>query len=234
MPAETNFKILIVEDEADMLSGLRDNFEYEGYQVLSAKDGEEGLRRATSEKPDLVILDVMLPKMSGTDVCKKLRARSRVPILMLTARGQEIDKVAGLEVGADDYVTKPFSIRELLARVKALLRRSDPGRQPIENYSFGSVTVDFTLHRATRNGKPLEFSTKELDLLRYFILHRGETLSRDRLLEDVWGYENYPTTRTVDTHVMKLRQKVEEDASHPRFILTLHGTGYKFVGSGAV
>jgi two-component system alkaline phosphatase synthesis response regulator PhoP len=231
MPAETNFKILIVEDEADMLSGLRDNFEYEGYQVLAAKDGEEGLRRATSEKPDLVILDVMLPKMSGTDVCKKLRARSRVPILMLTARGQEIDKVAGLEVGADDYVTKPFSIRELLARVKALLRRSDPGRQPIENFSFGSVTVDFTLHRATRNGKPLEFSTKELDLLRYFILHRGETLSRDRLLEDVWGYENYPTTRTVDTHVMKLRQKVEEDASHPRFILTLHGTGYKFVGA---
>ena len=233
MPAETSFKILIVEDEADMLSGLRDNFEYEGYQVVAAKDGEEGLRRATSEKPDLVILDVMLPKMSGLEVCKKLRARSRVPILMLTARGQEIDKVAGLETGADDYVTKPFSIRELLARVKALLRRSDPGRQPIENYSFGSVTVDFTLHRATRNGKPLEFSTKELDLLRYFILHRGETLSRDRLLEDVWGYENYPTTRTVDTHVMKLRQKVEEDASHPRFILTLHGTGYKFVGAGA-
>jgi DNA-binding response OmpR family regulator len=230
MPAETNFKILIVEDEADMLSGLRDNFEYEGYQVVAAKDGEEGLRRATSDKPDLVILDVMLPKMSGTEVCKKLRARSRVPILMLTARGQEIDKVAGLETGADDYVTKPFSIRELLARVKALLRRADPGRQPIENYSFGLVTVDFTLHRATRGGKPLEFSTKELDLLRYFILHRGETLGRDRLLEDVWGYENYPTTRTVDTHVMKLRQKVEEDASHPRFILTLHGTGYKFVG----
>ncbi|SRR5579871_2607652 len=233
MPAETNFKILIVEDEADMLAGLRDNFEYEGYQVIAAKDGEEGLRRANGEKPDLVILDVMLPKMSGMEVCKKLRARSRVPILMLTARGQEIDKVAGLETGADDYVTKPFSIRELLARVKALLRRSDPGRQPIENYSFGSVTVDFTLHRATRNGKPLEFSTKELDLLRYFILHRGETLSRDRLLEDVWGYENYPTTRTVDTHVMKLRQKVEDDAAHPRFILTLHGTGYKFVGTGA-
>ncbi len=230
MPVETSFKILIVEDEADMLSGLRDNFEYEGYQVLAAKDGEEGLRRATSEKPDLVILDVMLPKMSGSEVCKKLRARSRVPILMLTARGQEIDKVAGLETGADDYVTKPFSIRELLARVKALLRRADPGRQPIENYAFGSVSVDFALHRATRGGKPLEFSTKELDLLRYFILHRGETLSRDRLLEDVWGYENYPTTRTVDTHVMKLRQKVEEDAGHPRFILTLHGTGYKFVG----
>jgi two-component system alkaline phosphatase synthesis response regulator PhoP len=229
-PVETNVKILIVEDEADMLNGLRDNFEYEGYHVLAARDGEEGLRRASADKPDLVILDVMLPKMSGLEVCKKLRTRSRVPILMLTARGQEIDKVAGLEVGADDYVTKPFSIRELLARVKALLRRSDPGRQPIESFSFGSITVDFKTHRATRHGKALDFSTKELDLLRYFILHRGESLTRDRLLEDVWGYENYPTTRTVDTHVMKLRQKVEEDAAHPRFILTLHGTGYKFVG----
>ncbi len=230
MPVETNFKILIVEDESDMLNGLRDNFEYEGYQVVACKDGEDGLRRAASDKPDLVILDVMLPKMCGLEVCKRLRARSRVPILMLTARGQEVDKVAGLETGADDYVTKPFSIRELLARVKALLRRSDPGRQPVQNYAFGGVSVDFVTHRASRNGKALEFSTKELDLLRYFILHRGETLSRDRLLEEVWGYENYPTTRTVDTHVMKLRQKVEEDASHPRFILTLHGTGYKFVG----
>jgi len=229
-PLETNVKILIVEDESDMLNGLRDNFEYEGYQVIAVKDGEEGLKRATADKPDLVVLDVMLPKISGLEVCKRLRQRSRVPILMLTARGQEVDKVAGLETGADDYVTKPFSIRELLARVKALLRRSDPGRQPIQGYSFGVVTVDFVTHQATRSGKPMEFSTKELDLLRYFILHRGETLSRDRLLEDVWGYENYPTTRTVDTHVMKLRQKVEEDASHPKFILTLHGTGYKFVG----
>ena len=230
MPVETNVKILIVEDESDMLSGLRDNFEYEGYQVIAVKDGEEGLKRAAADKPDLVILDVMLPKMSGLEVCKRLRQRSRVPILMLTARGQEVDKVAGLETGADDYVTKPFSIRELLARVKALLRRSDPGRQPIQGYSFGSVAVDFVTHQATRNGKALEFSTKELDLLRYFILHRGETLSRDRLLEEVWGYENYPTTRTVDTHVMKVRQKVEEDPSRPKFILTLHGTGYKFVG----
>lgn len=230
MPVETNVKILIVEDESDMLNGLRDNFEYEGYQVIAVKDGEEGLKRAAADKPDLVVLDVMLPKISGLEVCKRLRQRSRVPILMLTARGQEVDKVAGLETGADDYVTKPFSIRELLARVKALLRRSDPGRQPIQGYSFGGVSVDFVVHQATRSGKPLEFSTKELDLLRYFILHRGETLSRDRLLEDVWGYENYPTTRTVDTHVMKLRQKVEEDASHPKFILTLHGTGYKFVG----
>ena len=229
-PTETNIKILIVEDEADMLKGLRDNFEYEGYQVVAVKDGEEGLRRASSDKPDLVILDVMLPKMSGLEMCKRLRARSRVPILMLTARGQEVDKVAGLELGADDYVTKPFSIRELLARVKALLRRADPGRQPIEGYSFGAVSVDFLTHRATRSGRPLEFSTMELELLRYFILHRGEPLSRDRLLEEVWGYENSPTTRTVDTHVMKVRQKVEEDPSHPRFILTLHGTGYKFVG----
>ena len=224
-------KILIVEDEPDMVLGLKDNFEFEGYEVLTASDGATGLERARAVKPDLLILDIMLPKLSGLEVCKALRGEGfEAPIIMLTARGQEIDKVVGLELGADDYVTKPFSIRELLARVKALLRRSDPGRQPIESYSFGGITLDFVTHRASRNNQPLEFSTKELDLLRYFILHRGEILSRDRLLEEVWGYENYPTTRTVDTHVMKVRQKVEEDPSHPRYILTLHGTGYKFVG----
>ncbi|HEY1802154.1 MAG TPA: response regulator transcription factor, partial [Terriglobales bacterium] len=169
--------------------------------------------------------------MSGLDVCKQLKAkRSTVPIIMLTARGQEVDKVVGLELGADDYVTKPFSIRELLARVNAVLRRSKANGEEAEQYSFGDVEVNVRACQVIRAGKQLEFSTKEFDLLKYFLVHRGETLSRDRLLEDVWGYEHFPTTRTVDTHILRLRQKVEPKPDDPRFILTVHGTGYKFVG----
>jgi two-component system alkaline phosphatase synthesis response regulator PhoP len=224
-------KILIVEDEPNMVAGLRDNFEFEGYEVITAPDGLSGLNRALHESPDLIVLDVMMPRMSGLDVCKQLKAkRSTVPIIMLTARGQEVDKVVGLELGADDYVTKPFSIRELLARVNAVLRRAKTNGQEAEQYSFGDVEVDVRMCQVTRAGKQLEFSTKEFDLLKYFLAHRGETLSRDRLLEDVWGYEHFPTTRTVDTHILRLRQKVEPKADDPRFILTVHGTGYKFVG----
>jgi DNA-binding response OmpR family regulator len=224
-------KILIVEDEPNMVAGLRDNFEFEGYEVITAPDGLSGLNRALHESPDLIVLDVMMPRMSGLDVCKQLKAkRSTVPIIMLTARGQEVDKVVGLELGADDYVTKPFSIRELLARVNAVLRRAKNNGQEAEQYSFGDVEVNVRMCQVTRAGKPLEFSTKEFDLLKYFLVHRGETLSRDRLLEDVWGYEHFPTTRTVDTHILRLRQKVEPKPDDPRFILTVHGTGYKFVG----
>ena len=224
-------KILIVEDEPNMVAGLRDNFEFEGYEVITAPDGLSGLNRALHESPDLIVLDVMMPRMSGLDVCKQLKAkRSTVPIIMLTARGQEVDKVVGLELGADDYVTKPFSIRELLARVNAVLRRAKNNGQEAEQYSFGDVEVNVRMCQVTRVGKPLEFSTKEFDLLKYFLVHRGETLSRDRLLEDVWGYEHFPTTRTVDTHILRLRQKVEPKPDDPRFILTVHGTGYKFVG----
>jgi two-component system alkaline phosphatase synthesis response regulator PhoP len=200
-------KILIVEDEPNMVAGLRDNFEFEGYDVITAGDGLSGLNRALHESPDLVILDVMMPRMSGLDVCKQLKAkRSSIPIIMLTARGQEIDKVVGLELGADDYVTKPFSIRELLARVNAVLRRAKPNDQDSERYSFGDVEVDVRMCQVSRAGQALEFSTKEFDLLKYFLLHRGETLSRDKLLEEVWGYEHFPTTRTVDTHILRLRQ----------------------------
>ncbi|HEY1462732.1 MAG TPA: response regulator transcription factor [Terriglobales bacterium] len=224
-------KILIVEDEPNMVAGLRDNFEFEGYDVITAGDGLSGLNRALHESPDLVILDVMMPRMSGLDVCKQLKAkRSSIPIIMLTARGQEIDKVVGLELGADDYVTKPFSIRELLARVNAVLRRAKPNDQDSERYSFGDVEVDVRMCQVSRAGQALEFSTKEFDLLKYFLLHRGETLSRDKLLEEVWGYEHFPTTRTVDTHILRLRQKVEPKPEDPHFILTVHGTGYKFVG----
>jgi DNA-binding response OmpR family regulator len=223
--------LLVVEDEPNMVNGLRDNFEYEGYRVLTAGDGAEGLARALAESPDLVILDVMMPKMSGLEVCKQLRAkRPSIPIIMLTARGQEVDKVVGLELGADDYVTKPFSIRELLARVKAVLRRTKTLPKDQEQYSFDQVEVDLRRCRVMRAGKAVEVSSKEFELLKYFICHSGETLTRDRLLEDVWGYEHYPTTRTVDTHLVRLRQKFEPDPEQPRYFLTVHGVGYRFVG----
>jgi DNA-binding response OmpR family regulator len=224
-------KILIVEDEPNMVAGLRDNFEFEGYQVLTAADGVAGLERALSESPDIVILDVMMPRMSGLDVCKQLKAKKpSMPIIMLTARGQEVDKVVGLELGADDYVTKPFSIRELLARVKAVLRRAGTIPKQGEKFAFGEVEVNLRSCQVSRKGKALEFSSKEFELLKYFLNHPGETLSRDRLLEDVWGYDRFPTTRTVDAHIVRLRQKVETKPEDPRFILTVHGTGYKFVG----
>ena len=225
-------KILIVEDEPAMVAGLRDNFEYEGYDVISAEDGVSGLDRALNDAPDLVVLDVMMPRMSGLDVCKQLKAkRPSVPIIMLTARGQEIDKVVGLELGADDYVTKPFSIRELMARVKAVLRRSSSSQQTAtEVYRFSDVEVNVRSNEVRRNGELVDLSSKEFALLAYFIAHPVETLSRDRLLDAVWGYENYPSTRTVDTHIVHLRQKLEPNPEEPRFILTVHGTGYKFVG----
>jgi DNA-binding response OmpR family regulator len=224
-------KILIVEDEPNMVAGLRDNFEFEGYEVLSAYDGSEGLARALADSPDLILLDVMMPKMSGLDVCKQLKAkRPSIPIIMLTARGQEIDKVVGLELGADDYVTKPFSIRELVARVKAVLRRSQTLPKEQDRYAFGDVEVDLRACRINRDGKPIEFSAMEFELLKYFISNAGEVLTRERLLEDVWGYERYPTTRTVDAHLVRLRQKLEPNPEQPRFFLTVHGMGYRFVG----
>ena len=223
-------KILIVEDEPDMVLGLKDNFEFEGYEVITASDGDSGLERARSQKPDLVILDIMMPKLSGLEVCKTLRGEGfGAPILMLTARGQEIDKVVGLELGADDYVTKPFSIRELLARVRALLRRSEGKGPKLARYRFADIDLDFEHYKATKGGEPIEMSPRELELLRYLIERKGETVTRDQLLEDVWGYENSPTTRTVDTHIAKLRAKIGDSGSEPKWILTIHGMGYKFV-----
>jgi DNA-binding response OmpR family regulator len=224
-------KILIVEDEPNMVAGLRDNFEFEGYQVITAPDGVAGLERALSDSPDLVILDVMMPRMSGLEVCKHLKAkRPSTPIIMLTARGQEVDKVVGLELGADDYVTKPFSIRELLARVKAVLRRVQNLPKNGDHYTFGDVEVNLKSCQVSRKGKPLDFSSKEFELLKYFLTHSGEAVSRDQLLEDVWGYDRFPTTRTVDAHIVRLRQKLEPKPDDPHFFLTVHGVGYKFVG----
>lgn len=229
--ASKRTRILIVEDEPAMVAGLRDNFEYEGYDVISAADGAAGLERALADSPDLVVLDVMMPQMSGLDVCKRLKAeRPSMPIIMLTARGQEIDKVVGLELGADDYVTKPFSIRELMARVKAVLRRAAPQAPAPEIYRFSDVEVNVRSNEVLRAGSPVDLSAKEFALLAYFCAHPAETLTRDRLLDAVWGYENYPNTRTVDTHIVHLRQKLEPNPEEPRFILTVHGSGYKFVG----
>jgi DNA-binding response OmpR family regulator len=223
-------KILIVEDEPDMVLGLKDNFEFEGYEVITAGDGAIGLEKARAAKPDLVILDIMLPVLSGLEVCKTLRGEGfEKPIVMLTARGQEIDKVVGLELGADDYVTKPFSIRELLARVRAILRRSEGGKKRLSRYRFSDIELDFEVYRAKKGGEALDLSPREFELLRYLIERKGETVSRDQLLEDVWGYESYPSTRTVDTHIAKLRAKIGDSGSEPRFIMTIHGTGYKFV-----
>ncbi len=223
-------KILIVEDEPDMVMGLRDNFEFEGYEVITASDGAAGLERAREHKPDLVVLDIMLPKLSGLEVCKTLRTEGfEMPILMLTARGQEIDKVVGLELGADDYVTKPFSIREVLARVRAILRRTEGKAKRLSKYHFGGLDLDFETYRASRAGEALDLSPREFELLRYLIERKGDTVTRDQLLQDVWGYEDYPSTRTVDTHIAKLRAKIGDSGSEPRYILTIHGSGYKFV-----
>ena len=226
------YKILIVEDEEDLLKGLEINLKKEGYQVLKANRGELALNLAVKESPHLVILDVMLPGISGFDVCRELRAKGMdVPIIMLTAKSEEIDRVVGLEIGADDYVTKPFSLRELLARIRARLRhQSDHTDQGPARYRFGSIEIDFEKYRATRKGKSLDLTPKEYDILRLMIRCRGEVITRDRMLDKVWGYEVYPTTRTVDNHILKLRQKVEEDPSKPKYILSLYGEGYKFVG----
>jgi DNA-binding response OmpR family regulator len=223
--------VLIIEDEPDMVLGLKDNFEYEGYDVSVARDGREGLTRALADRPDVILLDIMLPKMSGLDVCRELRSQGLdTPVIMLTARGQEIDKVIGLEMGADDYVTKPFSIKELLARVRAQLRRATRQVAEVEAYSFGEVALNFRRYEATRGDQQLELSPREFELLKYFIQHRGETITRDQLLDDVWGYDNYPFTRTVDNHIAKLRQKVEAVPADPKYIITVHRVGYKFLG----
>jgi DNA-binding response OmpR family regulator len=224
-------RILVIEDEPQMLLGLRDNLELEGYDVQTAADGDEGLHKASSTAPDLVILDIMLPKRNGFDVCRELRARNvSTPIVMLTARSAETDKVLGLELGADDYVTKPFSITELLARVRAVLRRSNPQRQATETVRIGDIDFDFRLHQARRGQTRVEFTAREFELLRYLVQHVGQVVTREQILNDVWGYEEYPTTRTIDNFVAKLRQKIEKAPHAPEHILTIHGSGYKFVG----
>jgi len=227
-----NKRILLVEDEPGLVMTLTDRLSSEGYAVEAAADGDVGLARALGESFDLIILDVMLPQRNGFDLCRDLRQRNnRTPVMMLTARGQIVDKVVGLKLGADDYLAKPFEMIELLARVEALLRRSagEPA-EPDGSFQFGQVRVNLRAAEVTRDGQPVELSALEFRLLRYFIEHRGEPLSRDELLNEVWGYNALVSTRTVDVHVAWLRQKLEPNPRHPQHILTVHGLGYKFIG----
>ncbi len=226
-------RILIVEDDPAMAVALKDGIEFEGYNVAHANDGLNGLKLARESEPDLIILDVMLPKMSGLDICKTLRSEgNETPIIMLTARGQEIDKILGLKLGADDYVTKPFSFMELLARMETILRRAN---KPMEakgmgTHSFGDISVDFNKHEATKGDVDLKMSPREFLLLEFFIKNKGKIVTRDQLLDAVWGYESIPFTRTVDAHIAKLRKKIEDDPSDPRYLVTVHRMGYKFTG----
>jgi two-component system alkaline phosphatase synthesis response regulator PhoP len=223
-------RILVIEDEPDLLRGLALNLRAEGYSVLTASRGDTAVEQALRERPELVLLDIMLPGMNGLDVCRELRRKGfEAPIIMLTAKVEELDRVVGLEIGADDYVTKPFGIRELLARIRARLRRHAPTLESDSKLSFEEVEVDFTRQEVLRGGKRIELTGKEFEVLRLLARHRGEIVTRERLLEEVWGYESYPTTRTVDNHILRLRQKLEDDPSSPRHILSIYGEGYKFV-----
>lgn len=223
-------RILVIEDDPAILRGLADNLKFESHEVLTATDGEVGYRLLREKKPDLIILDLMLPKLSGYELCRKLRNEGlTTPILMLTARGEEADRVLGLDLGADDYVTKPFSVRELMARVRALLRRTHPPKALPDELRFDDVVVDFRRYEARKGRHVPQMTRKEFGVLRLLAARAGEVVTRDDLLNEVWGYENYPTTRTVDNHIALLRAKLEEDPSEPRHLLTVHGVGYKFV-----
>ena len=223
-------RILVIEDDVAILRGLRDNLVAESYEVLTTEDGEEGYRQAREGNPDLIILDLMLPTLSGYEICRKLRDEGNsVLILMLTARGEEADRILGLDLGADDYVTKPFSIRELKARVRALLRRSEAQSAPPDTLSFGDVVVDFLQYEPRKGGNPVEMTPKEFGVLRYLAGRAGEVVSRYELLEKVWGYGKFPTTRTVDNHLAALRAKLEKNPAEPRYLQTVHRVGYKFV-----
>ena len=225
-------KILIIEDEEDLVKGLKLNLSDEGYEVDSALNGLEGLQKAMQETPDLIILDIMMPRMDGLEVCRHLRQKNiDIPVIMLTAKSEEIDKVVGLEIGADDYITKPFSIRELLARIKAHLRRAERDEKAAPKvYSFDDVEIDFARFKVRRKGKELSLTSIEMEILKYLITHRGEVVARNDFLDKIWGYENYPTTRTIDNHILKLRKKIEENPAHPKYILSVYGGGYRFMG----
>ena len=223
-------KILLIEDEAGLIITLTDRLQSEGFEVKTAADGETGLGLALSESFDLIILDVMLPKKNGLDVCRDLRQKGiATPILMLTAKGEILDKVLGLKLGADDYLTKPFEIIELTARIEALLRRSpNTNQSSIEVFRFGEVSIDFRRAAVKKENTAVELSALEFKLLQYLIEHRGEVLGRDELLDEVWGYDAMPSTRTVDVHIAWLRQKLETNPKYPQYIQTVHGLGYKF------
>ena len=222
--------ILVIEDDVSILRGLIDNIKFEGYEVLSASDGHAGLKLALEDSTDLVLLDIMLPGLSGYDICRKVKEQKPdLPIIMVTARGKEVDKVAGLDFGADDYVTKPFSIPELMARIRAVLRRYQNDTPVLEQYTFGKVILDFKKYQTLVDESEIHLSAREYAIMRFLIAHADEVVHRHDLLDEVWGYESYPTTRTVDNYILDLRKKLEEDPSRPKHILSIRGAGYKFV-----
>ena len=226
---ETPPVVAIIDDDESVRQSLAANLELEGFQIIQAGDGEEGVRMIKERTPDLIILDVMMPKKDGLEACREVRnAGISTPLILLTARSTEVDKVLGLELGADDYLAKPFGMRELIARVRALLRRTQATNE-IDLVHFSEVVVDFKAYKAERNQQPLELSAREYRLLRYLVAKKGSVVTRDELLDEVWGYNSYPSTRTVDNHIARLRQKIEENSDNPRHILTVHGVGYKFV-----
>lgn len=222
--------ILIAEDEADLAMGLKDNLQFEGYNVVVASDGEAALLAVQEHSPDLVLLDVMMPKLDGLEVCRRIRESGyMIPILMLTAKTEEIDIVRGLEVGADDYVTKPFSVRELLARIKAALRRTDVGKGLSRTLRIGEATVDMIKGKVERGDQTFNLGHFELQILKLLLEHAEEPVERNKLLDEIWGLGGFPATRTVDNHIVSLRRKIEPDAKNPRHIVTVHSIGYKFV-----
>ncbi len=224
-------KILIIEDDPGILLSLKDEFESEGYIVSTAEDGEKGLEIAKQQKPDLIILDIMLPVLDGYEVCKRLRMEGdTTPIIMLTVKDKEIDRVLGLELGADDYVTKPFSFRELMARVKAVLRRTEERAKDLATYSFAQVELDFKKYEAKKKGKKLDLTPLEFQMMKLFIQKKEQVLSRDYFLDKVWGEDNtYVSFRTVDSHIANIRKKIEDDPSNPKHIISIRGVGYKFI-----
>ena len=223
-------ELLIIEDDISILRGLKDNLTFEGYQVHTVGDGQEGLQMALEQHFDLLLLDLMLPGMNGYEICRRIKKeKPALPVIMITARGTEMDKIAGLDIGADDYLTKPFSIPELLARIRAVLRRTKPDNDQLESYSFANVTLDFKKYRAIVNDTEIKLSSKEFSIMRYFIEHEGEVVQREELLEAVWGYNVTPDTRTVDNFILDLRKKLEEIPSDPKHILSIRGAGYKFI-----
>ena len=223
-------KILIIEDEVNMIEGLRFNLEARDFVVIDALDGETGLKRAAEDQPDLIILDLMLPGINGYEVCKKLKASMpEIPIVMLTAKSQESDIVTGLDLGADDYITKPFSILELIARINAMLRRSSTHSTIPDLFQFGNIEINFKKYEASKHGKMLKMSPREFEILRYLLERKGEVVTRDDLLNQVWGYASFPYTRTIDAHIATLRKKIEDRPEEPELIITIHGKGYKFL-----
>lgn len=222
-------ELLIIEDDISILRGLKDNLTFEGYQVQTVGDGQEGLKIALEQHFDLLLLDLMLPGMNGYEICRRIKKeKPELPVIMLTARGTEMDKIAGLDIGADDYLTKPFSIPELLARIRAVLRRTKPDDDHLDSYSFANVKLDFKKYRAIINDTEIKLSSKEISIMKYFVEHEGEVVQREELLEAVWGYDVTPDTRTVDNFILDLRKKLEEIPSNPKHIVSVRGAGYKF------